>query len=94
MDNTAQISASGPAGRPQGIAPTVVTVMLGRPIRTIVGAIPCGRPGEPEALISLVLTTRDCPYNGRRIGQQSVFVPFVGAIPKQSAFTTMTVYDL
>jgi len=31
-------------GRPQGIAPTVVTITLGRPIRTIVGAIPCGRP--------------------------------------------------
>jgi len=31
-------------GRPQGIAPTMVTMTLGRLIRTIVGAIPCGRP--------------------------------------------------
>ena len=35
------------SGRPQGIAPTVVAITLGRLIRTTVGAIPCGCP-EPR----------------------------------------------
>src|SRR5437667_2023593 len=38
--------------RPQGIAPTVRG--LGKPIRCIVGAIPCGRPGVGPLLLLLV----------------------------------------
>jgi len=38
------------SGREQGIAPTVITITLGRLIRTTVGAIPCGCP-EPRLKI-------------------------------------------
>ena len=46
--NTGEISLRSAAGRPQGIAPTMVTNQPPKHNRTIVGAIPCGRPGEPE----------------------------------------------
>ena len=51
-------------GQPQGIAPTVVTVQLGRPIRTSVGAIPCGRPPLPRGAYLNGIVPCGCPAVG------------------------------
>jgi len=55
VSNTGEISPSGSPGRPQGIAPTVATNRPPKDLRTIVGAIPCGRPGEPEAYFTRIV---------------------------------------